>query len=317
MDQLQRTAVLGGGTMGHGIAQFFALIDIPVSLLDQNQEMLNKARESVRLNLQTMVELGELEQDRVDAVLDNITFTTDMAEAVDGVQMVTEAVFENLDLKRGIFTELGNLTEANVILATNTSSYDINEFTKVARFPERVLGTHWFFPPQIIPCIEVIPADATDPQVVKDIIDMYERLGKAPTPCKSSPGFVANRIQFAMASEALKIIEEGLASPAELDRIVKTSFGFRLGAYGPCEIMDQAGLDIYNAIYEYFYEKFGREHFKPPKILTDLTGKNRSGLKNGKGFYEYEGDAQTKMKRERDEKFYDRLKLYKKEFGAT
>jgi 3-hydroxybutyryl-CoA dehydrogenase len=114
----------------------------------------------------------------------------------------------------------------------------------------------------------------------------------------------------------LKIIEEGLASPEELDTIVKTSFGFRLGAYGPCEIIDQAGLDVYSAIFDYFYKKFQRDQFKKPKLLTDLVEKNHYGLKNGKGFYEYEGDAQTKMRQQRDKRFYARLNLFKNEYGV-
>ena len=140
-----------------------------------------------------------------------------------------------------------------------------------------------------------------------------ERIGKAPTICKSAPGFVANRIQFAMAAEALHIVEEGLATPQEIDRIVKTSFGFRLSGYGPFEVMDQAGLDVYSAIFDYMYEKVGTEQFKPSPVLDKLVKEGRLGLKNGKGFYEYGEGAAEALKRERDEKFYRRLKLYKEE----
>jgi 3-hydroxybutyryl-CoA dehydrogenase len=140
-----------------------------------------------------------------------------------------------------------------------------------------------------------------------------ERMGKFPTMCKNAPGFVANRIQFAMVAEALAIVGEGLATPKEVDNIVKSSFGFRLSAYGPFEIGDQAGIDTYKAIFEYLYGKLKKEQFKPPQILDRLMGEGRFGLKNQKGFYEYEGDAAQKMKRDRDRKLYSRLKIFQDE----
>jgi 3-hydroxybutyryl-CoA dehydrogenase len=140
-----------------------------------------------------------------------------------------------------------------------------------------------------------------------------ERIGKVPTKCKSAPGFVANRIQLAMAAEALSIVEEGLASPEEVDRIVKTSFGFRLGAYGPLEIIDQAGADTYRAVYNYLYNKLQREQFKSPRILDKLIEQGHFGLKTQKGFYEYKDGASDVIKRDRDRKFYARLRLFREE----
>jgi 3-hydroxybutyryl-CoA dehydrogenase len=200
-----------------------------------------------------------------------------------------------------------------VILATNTSSYDINELANVTRNPQRVLGTHWFHPPPITPAVEIIPADATSRETIDQAIALMERIGKFPTLCKSAPGFVANRIQFAMAAEALAIVEEGLASPEEVDRIVKSSFGFRLSAFGPFEIADQAGLDTYRAIFEYLYNKLGREQFKPPRILSDLIDQGRLGLKSEKGFYDHEDGAAEALKRKRDSRLYARLKIFRDE----
>jgi 3-hydroxybutyryl-CoA dehydrogenase len=200
-----------------------------------------------------------------------------------------------------------------VVLATNTSSFDINELSAVTAHPERVIGTHWFHPPQITPCVEVIPSDATSPEVVEIATTLMRNIGKVPTRCKSAPGFVANRIQLAMAAEALAIVEAGLATPQEVDQIVRTSFGFRLSAYGPFQICDQAGADTYYSIYEYLYERLKREQMRPSPLLKKQVEQGRLGLKTGQGFYEYKQGAVEAMKRERDRKLYSRLRLFREE----
>ena len=146
------------------------------------------------------------------------------------------------------------------------------------------------------------------------MLNFLTGLGKMATVCKSAPGFVANRIQFALASEAIAMVEEGLATPAEVDRIVKSSFGFRLGAFGPFEIMDQAGADTYWSVFEYLYDKLGKAYFKPPRLLADQVRAGRLGLKTSGGFYDYGPGAADAMRRERDKKFYARLKLVKQEW---
>jgi len=148
-------------------------------------------------------------------------------------------------------------------------------------------------------------------------VAFMERIGKFPTLCKSAPGFVANRIQLAMAAEALAMVEEGLASPEEVDRIVKSSFGFRLSAFGPFEIIDQAGLDTYRAVFQYLYDKLGRDQFRPPQILNDLIDQGRLGLKSEKGFYDHEDGAAEALKQKRDSRLYARLNIFRKENAAS
>lgn len=316
MKEVRTTLVVGAGTMGHGFAQIFAMNTIPVFLVDQTDELLKRARDWITDNLHYMVELGEIEQKEVESILTNIQFTTDLKKAAQGVDYVLEAVFENLDLKKRVFQQLDTYTPSHAILSSNTSSFDINELSAVTKHPERVIGTHWFHPPQITPCVEVIPSNATNQETIRSTMDFMERIGKVPTPCKSSPGFVGNRIQFAMVTEALAIVEEGLATPEEVDRIVKTSFGFRLGAYGPFEVCDQAGLDVYRSVYEYLYSKLNKEQFKPPRILDKLIGEGRLGLKTQHGFYNYKDITLDKIKRERDRKLYNRLHLFREEQKA-
>jgi 3-hydroxybutyryl-CoA dehydrogenase len=313
MKEIKTVLVVGAGVMGHGFAQTFALNGLDVLLVDQDPELLERARGWIRENLAFMVQLDLMEASEIEPLLRRIAFTQDLDGSAGKADYVLEAITENLELKIDLFKRLGELAPSHVVLATNTSSYDINELARVTANPERVLGTHWFHPPPITPAVEIIPADATSRETIEQAVILMERIGKFPTLCKSAPGFVANRIQLAMAAEALSIVEEGLASAEEVDRIVKSSFGFRMGAFGPFEIMDQAGLDTYHAIFEYLYGKLGREQFKPPRILSDLIGQGRLGLKSGQGFYEHEGDAAERLKQKRDSRLYARLKIFRDE----
>ena len=225
-----------------------------------------------------------------------------------------EAITEDFDLKRDLWRMLGRHADPDAVLASNTSSYDIDELAQDVPNPARVVGTHWFHPPQITPCVEVIPSRKAAKERIDWVIRFLTALGKIPTLCQSAPGFVANRLQMALAAEAIALVEEGLATPAEVDRIVKTSFGFRLGAYGPFEIMDQAGADTYKSIFQYLYAKLGKPHFSPPRLLADQVAAGRLGLKSSKGFYDYGKGAADAMRRDRDRKFYARLKLVREEW---
>jgi len=313
MREVREILIVGAGTMGHGFAQIFAMNHFSVWLVDENEELLKRARGWIMDNLNYMVELGEIGQERVRPTLSHIQFTTDLKQAAPKADYVLEAINENLDLKKRLFQQLGNWTQPHVVLATNTSSFDINELSAVTAHPERVIGTHWFHPPQITPCVEVIPSNATSPEAVEIATTLMISIGKVPTRCKSAPGFVANRIQLAMAAEALAIVEAGLATPKEVDQIVRTSFGFRLSAYGPFQICDQAGADTYYSIYQYLYERLKREQMKPSPLLKKQVEQGRLGLKTGHGFYEYKEGAADAMKRERDQKLYSRLRLFREE----
>jgi 3-hydroxybutyryl-CoA dehydrogenase len=315
MKQRMTIGVVGAGTMGHGIAQYFATNSYTVILCDTAGSCLDKARDMIAGNLASMVDLGCLTPTGSQDAARKITYTTDLEEVARGSLYITEAVFEDLALKRELFRKLDASAPESVILASNTSSFDIDEIARDVARKERVIGTHWFHPPQITPCIEVIPSEKTAKSVVEKTVTLLESIGKAPTLCRSAPGFVANRIQYALVSEALAIVEEGLATPEQVDRIVKTSFGFRLSAFGPLEVCDQAGLDVYATIFKYFHSVFGRDVFKTPRILEQMAKKGNLGLKSGKGFYDYDADAANRVRRERDRKLYDRLRLFQKENG--
>jgi len=225
MKSVQKVLVVGAGTMGHGITQLFALRDFDVRLVDRSEDILEQARNQILHNLNLLVELGEIDPARVEKAMAHIGFSTHLNKAAEDIDFVIEAVYEDLVLKRRVFQELDSVTPKSAILASNTSSFDINELTFNVRYPERVIGTHWYVPPQIIPCVEVIPASRTSASTIEITMELMKSIGKIPTPAKSAPGFVGNRIQYAMLAEAFAIVEEGLASVEEVDMIVKTSFG--------------------------------------------------------------------------------------------
>ena len=312
-ETIETALVVGAGIMGHGFAQFLAMNNIEIYLVDQTAEFLDRARVWIEDNLRFMIELGELKAPEMEAAMSKINFTTDLAGNLPQADYVLEAVSENFELKRSIWEIIGQKAAPGAILASNTSSYDINELAEGVPNPERIIGTHWFHPPQITPCVEVIPSKHAGQSYIDLVMEFLTGLGKVPTICKSAPGFVANRIQFALATEAIALVEEGLATPAEVDRIVKSSFGFRLGAYGPFEIMDQAGADTYLGVYQYLEEKLGKTYFRPPKLLEKQVKSGRLGLKSSGGFYDYGPGAADAMRRDRDRKFYARLKLVRRE----
>jgi len=311
--KIQQATVIGAGVMGHGIAQFLAYNGLKVTLVDNNEKNLEQAKKWIDDNLKVMVDLGEIKETEISSLLPRIVFATELSESIKGSKYVLEAITENLEIKKKIWKIMGEYSDGDAILASNTSSYDINELGKGVPNEERVIGTHWFHPPPITPCVEVIPSEKTNDSTIHFVVDFLKDIGKIPTKCESAPGFVANRLQMALAAEAIALVENGLATPNEVDQIVKTSFGFRLSAYGPFEIIDQAGADTYLSIFEYLYEKLGKKHFKPPRLLTDQVKAGCLGLKVSKGFYDYTEGAADSVRRNRDRKLYARLRLFNKE----
>lgn len=311
--KINKAAVIGSGVMGHGICQLLALHNIKVNLVDTSDQILERAKGWITDNLAYMVQLELIKERDVDRVMKNIDFTTDLINSLTGAKYVLEAVSESLEIKHNVWAILSDHADNDAILASNTSSYDINELAEGVSCPDRVIGTHWFHPPPITPCVEVIPCHQASKANIEWTMEFLTWLGKTPTLCKSAPGFVANRIQMAMAKEAISLIEEGIATTAEVDRIVKTSIGFRLGAFGPIEITDMAGIDTYKSIYEYLDDKLPGGRFKPPGILVDLARQGRLGLKNLHGFYEYNPDSVDKVRRKRDRMLYRRLEMYNQE----
>lgn len=310
MNGASAIAIIGAGTMGHGFAQLFAQHGHPVQLADQSPRVAAAGKEAIRTNLEVVVAEGFSTAAEAAAALERITVADGLAAAVAGADFVLEAVFESLPVKLDCWRRLSDHAPAEAILASNTSSFDINELAGVVQAPDRVIGTHWFNPPQIVPCVEVIPGSKTSLATVEATIELLKSLGKAPAVTKNVPGFVANRIQMVMASEAFRCLEEGVASAEDIDQIVKTSFGFRLGAYGIFEIADLAGLDTYLGVYDYLLEKYEDDRYRAPRLLRELVEQGKAGVKAGGGVYGYSGEEALRVREERDRKLYARLRAY-------
>ncbi len=314
MKEIQSVLVLGAGVMGKGIAQHIAAKGFPVTVYSRTAATLDKCRALIGDSLANLEAQDRATPEDNVLLLGRISYTTEMESNAPRHDLVIETISENYDLKRNVFHRLDALCPPETILVTNTSSFDINDLADVAeKSPERVMGMHWFHPPNITPGIEVIPTSRTSPAVVETIFSFCRALDKLPTRCASAPGFVANRIQMAMAAEALKIVAEDLATPEEVDAIVRSTFGFRLGAFGPFEILDMAGTDTYLSIMRYMREKLGWNNPEVERILSEKVEQGCLGLKNGKGFYEYDAETEKRILTWRDNFLARRLEVFEEE----
>jgi 3-hydroxybutyryl-CoA dehydrogenase len=311
-----RTAVIGAGLMGHGIAQIFAQKGYTVTLYDLHPSILEKALVQIRSNLDTFVEAGLEAEGRVEKVLSNIRLSIDLQDAVKGCQFITEAVPENLTLKTDLFEKLDRFCFPETILASNTSTLPISEFGKKVRQKDRLVITHWFNPPHIIPAVEVVRGAATSQQVFDFTFHLMKKLGKKPIRIlREVPGFLINRVQTAMFREILSLLEQGVAEAEDIDSGVRGSFGLRLAVQGPLTTSDMGGLDLWCKGMNYLYPFLDRST-EVQKILKEKVERGEIGLKAGKGFFQYdhqEASALSTQSKERDKKLLCLLKTLSKE----
>ncbi len=286
--------------MGHGIAQVFARGGCFVTLCDNNENVLRSAKENVRSNLELCVEMGLENEMVVDTVLARIKTTKNLREAVREAEFITEAVFEDLSLKKEIFKKIDALTNEYVIMASNTSGLSITEIGKVITKSDRLLITHWFNPPHLIPVVEVVKIKSTTEEVFNLTFNFLKQMGKEPVQVlKEVPGFLVNRIQTAMFREIMSLLEAGVASAEDLDKAVQGSFGLRLAAVGPLATVDLAGVDLWYKGAENLYPDFDVSQ-EPQKLLTEMVEKGFYGIKSGKGFFDYPTDSKARIIKDRD-----------------
>jgi 3-hydroxybutyryl-CoA dehydrogenase len=284
--------------MGVGVAECFVAAGISVRLVEETPELSQKACERLVQRVRGHVDAGLLDA----AVLEraaNAQPGPGLAEAVEDVDLVFEAVFEQVELKHKVLAAISAATPRETVIVTNTSSLPIDELASAVEHPERFLGMHWFNPPEWTPGIEIIKGSATDPEVATRVKAFLQAIGKHPIVVGSGPGFVANRIQFALFREALACVEDGLASPEEIDEVVRSCFGFRLPFFGPFQIADMAGLDVYVKVFETLERGLGEE-FRVPSALRALVEQGRTGVKSGAGFSTYMPEAREQLLITRD-----------------
>lgn len=298
LSEIKNIAVIGAGLMGHGFAQIFASRGYSVILQDLSNEILDKAVQNIRSNLETMAQYGRADKAEINGIIQRIILTEDMKEAAAAADFVIEAAPEKMDLKQNIFRELDSVCRPEVILATNTSVMSISEIASLTRRPDRVVGTHFWNPPFLIPLVEVIKGMHTTDKVMDLTFDLMKKVGKHPVRVKKdAPGFVGNRLQHALWREAISIVEHGIADAAEVDEVIKNSFGIRLPVLGPMENADMVGLDLTFQVHDYILKHLEASP-EPSALLKQKLENGELGFKSGRGFMEWTPE-QAKASRER------------------
>ncbi|MDR1686711.1 MAG: 3-hydroxyacyl-CoA dehydrogenase family protein [Desulfovibrio sp.] len=286
----EKISVIGSGLMGHGIAQIFALCGHAVRLYDIRREFLDKAMQSVRGNLEALVERGLISEQDAAAAPSRITTTLSLEEAASDADFIIEAVPEDMSLKQDIFRQLDLFSKPSAILSSNTSVMSITEIASRATRKERIVGTHFWNPPYLIPLVEVVQTGDSSPESVAFTMDVLHRAGKRPIHCrKDVPGFVANRMQHALWREALYIVEQGIADASTVDEAVRLSFGLRLPQLGPLENADLVGLDMALAIQDYLLPHLCDSH-TGSSLLRERVTAGELGFKTGLGLRSWTGE---------------------------
>lgn len=309
--RLRRAAIVGAGRMGVGIAESFLTEGLDVAIIDASPELSHAAHERLLERMRGHADAGLIDVDAAGRAGD-VRVTESIADAVHDADLVIEAVTEDTEVKRVVLGECDGAASDDAIIASNTSSLDINALSAFVSRPERFLGMHWFNPPEWTPGVEVIPADTTMPEIVARVVALLHAIGKRPSVVSSSVGFIANRLQMALFCEAARCVEEGLATPRDIDEVVRSCFGFRLPYFGPFQIADMAGLDVYQAVIEQHQQGFGGR-FEVPDALRRLVKEGRCGTAAGAGFYDYTPGSPEGILVERDRRYAALSELLKTE----
>lgn len=284
MSEIRTVAVLGAGTMGHGIAQVSAMIGCLVRLFDANNNATSAGMDKIRDNLDKGISRGKLTEDVRNRTLENITATGSISEAVTGADLVVEAAPEAIDLKESIFAEVESSVPDHAILATNTSSLSIARISSSLRSPSRFVGMHFFNPVHIMALVEVVWGPQTSDATLEAAVRFARRLGKEPIVVRDAPGFASSRLGIVLGMEAIRMVEQGVASPEDIDKAMELGYRHPMG---PLKLTDLVGLDVRLGIAEYLHEALGSDAFTPPNLLRRMVAEGKLGKKSGEGFYSW------------------------------
>ena len=311
MSKLSKIGVIGAGTMGHSIAQAFAACSYYVHLQDINEDTLKQAKGKIAYNLKMLQELGLLDEQGAEKTLTRISFYTDLETAVQDADFVIESISEDIAVKQALFKCLDEVTPPHTILASNTSSFKITDITKsVLRKKDKVILTHWFNPPHIVPLVELCRSEHTSEDTVNKVKNLLESCGKVTIDVKKEvPGLVGNRLQAALVREAFHIYEQGIASVEDIDKVVKFGPGLRLPVGGIFQIVDLGGIDVWYVVCLSLIPKICSDT-GPIESLRKKKEKGELGVKTGKGFYEYP-DSSTSYAHKRDVMMLKLLQIIK------
>tara|TARA_B100000795_G_scaffold98362_1_gene72184 strand:- start:744 stop:1634 length:891 start_codon:yes stop_codon:yes gene_type:complete len=293
---MKKVAIIGAGTMGNGIAHTFAQCGFEVSLIDISQDSLDRGISTIEKNLDRMVKKEKISDQDKTNTLSNITTCTSMNDGLVGVDLVVEAATENMDIKLKIFTQLDEICEDHVILASNTSSISITKIGAATKRPDKVIGMHFMNPVPVMKLVEIIRGYATSDEVTAQIMQLSKDLKKAPVEVNDYPGFVANRILMPMINEAIYTLYEGVAGVEEIDTVMMLGMAHPMG---PLHLADFIGLDVCLSIMEVLHSGFGNPKYAPCPLLVNMVTAGKLGVKSGEGFYDYsEGPRKKKLSKQ-------------------
>jgi 3-hydroxybutyryl-CoA dehydrogenase len=281
--EIQTVGVVGLGTMGAGIAQVAVQAGFDVVGREVTEELCDAACRKIKHYLGRAVEKGRMTEGECDVALSRLRTTTDVAGVAD-CDLVIEAIVEDLDAKRELFSELDRICAADAILATNTSAISVTEIAAATERPERVVGMHFFNPAPVLPLVEIVRAERTSDGVVEAVHAWAERAGKKPVRCNDTPGFIVNRILIPLLNDCVRALDEAGITPEDLDKAMTNGAGWPMG---PCALVDLVGIDIHIHAAEALHAKIPDDRMAPPERLRAMAAEGKLGRKSGEGFYRY------------------------------
>jgi 3-hydroxybutyryl-CoA dehydrogenase len=284
MRDITAVAVLGAGTMGHGIAHVCAAAGCQVALYDIEEEAVDRGLRRIRRNLDKGVTLGKVSDEERQGVLDRIRTVTRPDEAAAGADLVIEAAPESLELKVQIFKDVARAAPEHALLASNTSSLSIERIADNLPDPGRFVGLHFFNPVHLMKLVEVVWGPRTSDDTRTEAVAFARRLGKEPIVVRDAPGFASSRLGIVLGMEAIRMVEEGVAAPEDIDKAMELGYRHPMG---PLKLTDLVGLDVRLGIAEYLHETLGSESFRPPELLRRMVAEGKLGKKSGSGFYDW------------------------------
>ncbi len=280
---MKKVMVVGAGTMGGGITQVLVQAGYDVVLRDVKEEFVNKGIDAIKKNLERMVSKGKLDQEKAKEALGRISGTVDIAAGKD-VDLVIEAITENMEIKKKLFMELDSIVQEEAILASNTSSLSITEMGAVTKRPDKVIGMHFFNPVPVMKLVEITKGAATSEETSEKLVQLAKDLSKNPVRVTEAPGFVVNRILIPMINEAVYLLAEGVASTEDIDDAMKFGSNHPIG---PLALADLIGIDVCLAVMEVLYQEFSDSKYRPCPLMRKMVRAGHLGRKSGKGFYTY------------------------------
>lgn len=307
LSDIKKITIAGAGVMGGSMAQIFAEKGYNVCIYNRSEKGINRCKEMVALNRETIVNQGICSVQENKEIMDRIVYSTSMEESFSDTDFVIESIAEDLEIKKVFLKEVSSLVKEDVLITTNTSGLSITKIAEAVEKPQLFAGFHWVNPPHIIPLVEIISGEKTIESTTDLIFEVAKDIGKEPIKVKDVPGFCLNRFQFAVLREALYMVEEGIVSKEDVDKVFKYGLGIRYASLGPFEIADFGGLDTFTVIADYLMADLCNE-YKAFGILKQSSENGRYGVKNGKGIYDYGEGKGDKLTKERDEKYFSVVK---------